>query len=93
MNTLLGDTILNIEEEEYQEAYQHALNDPSEERIDSENGNDGKGEAHYDDSEDEDNKGGEAHDDDNENKDGEDENEELFNEGNVYEGEAIIMKT
>jgi len=30
MTTLLGNAIFNIEEEEYWEAYQHALNDPSE---------------------------------------------------------------
>ena len=30
MTTLLGNAIFNLEEEEYWEAYQHALNDPSE---------------------------------------------------------------
>ena len=47
MTTLLGDAILSIEEEEYWEAYQHALKNPYEARTDDEN--DGKGEAPSDD--------------------------------------------
>ena len=67
MTTLLGDAIFNVEEEEYLEDYQHALNGPSEEGNEEENEDNEEREAHDDDNEDEGDEEGEAHDDDNEN--------------------------
>ncbi|XP_050241161.1 uncharacterized protein LOC126690069 [Quercus robur] len=42
MTTLLGDAIFNMEEEEYWEACQHALKDPSKARIDDEDDEEGE---------------------------------------------------
>ena len=76
MTTLLGDAIFNIEEEEYLEVYQHALNGPSEEGIEDEDEDNEEGEAHDDDNEDEDNEEGEAHNDDNRDEGDDDEDED-----------------
>lgn len=45
ITTLLGDAIFNIEEEEYLEVYQYALNGPNEEGIEDEDEDNEEGEA------------------------------------------------
>ena len=67
MTTLLGDAIFSIEEEEYWEACQHALEDPYERRMDDED--DEQGEAPSDDNEDSDSEDSDKEDSDSEDSD------------------------